>query len=121
MRVYGECPHIAVHYFVPGSTAILSAVTTVEGNTCKNNLRPFPAAGQTFDGLAGEKLPDSGHRSVAFLHHGQPVAKGNEKAQFFVHKLFLQNTLALLMPVCAHRHLIPSSFCASVKIVRSAI
>src|SRR4030095_1656002 len=93
--VYGECSHIAIHYFLPGSTAILSTIATVERNTCKNNLRPFPAPGQTFDGTAREKLPYGRCRSVAFLHHGQSVVKRNEKAQFFVHKVFLQTTLAL--------------------------
>jgi hypothetical protein len=94
MRVYGERPHVAIHYFLPGSTAILSAIATVEGNPCKNKFGSLPAPGQALDGAAGEKLPQRGHRSVPFLHHGQAVVKRNKKAQFFVHKLFLQNTLA---------------------------
>jgi len=98
--VYGECSHIAIHYFLPGSTAILSTIASIEGNTRKNNSRPFLAPGQTFDGAPREKFSQGRHRSVTFLHHGQAVVKGNEKAQLFVHTLFLQNTLPLLMPAC---------------------
>src|SRR5215471_19871367 len=75
MRVYGERPHVAIHYFLPGSTAILSAIATVEGNPCKNKFGSLPAPGQALDGAAGEKLPQRGHRSVAFLHHRQAVVK----------------------------------------------
>jgi hypothetical protein len=93
MWVYGERPHVAIHYFLPGPTGILSTIAAVEGDTYKNDLGPFSAPGQTFDGAAGEEPPQRSHRSVASLHNSQAVVKRNEKAQCFIHKLLLMNNL----------------------------
>jgi hypothetical protein len=87
--------------FSPGSTAILSTIATVEGNTCKNNLRPFRLPVKHSTVRPRKNSPMVAVDPLRFCITVNPSLNAM-KAQLFVHKMFLK--LRWLFPVCAYRY-----------------